>query len=58
MIKDFRNILRKDSHFLKSMNLIDYSLLVVRIHWPSSSKEIEKQEKERSAGSQTMMMEM
>ena len=42
LIKEFRNIIRKDSSFLKSLNLIDYSLLVVRIQWPNSSAEIKK----------------
>lgn len=45
LIKEFRNIVRKDSSFLKSLNLIDYSLLVVRIQWPNSSADIEKSRK-------------
>ena len=33
MTSELRAIIRKDSIFLKELNLIDYSLLVVRVRW-------------------------
>lgn len=33
-IRNFRSVLRKDTLFLKNLNLIDYSLLIIRVKWP------------------------
>ena len=35
---ELREILRKDSIFLKQLNLIDYSLLLVRVVWKKAPK--------------------
>ena len=32
-IKTLRNIVRKDTLFLKNFNLIDYSLLLIKVKW-------------------------
>lgn len=34
--KNFQEAVLKDTIFLKNLNIIDYSLLVIRVKWPNS----------------------
>jgi hypothetical protein len=35
---DLRDIIEKDTLFLKNLNLIDYSLLIVKVRWETEPK--------------------
>ena len=36
---DFKNQLKHDTSFLQGLNIIDYSLLVMKVYWPEEPRE-------------------